>query len=272
MVRVSTVIALAGADLGGIEQASRRRLVPGRTYHVEAGSTVSFPGSPAGDARLYLALAGGIDVPHVLGSASTLVAAGMGGHEGRAVAAGDVIAAGLRGHVTAGVAGVAGRIWPGPVRPPGDEDGALRFVRGPGAGRLGPAAIAALEAGPWTVTSASDRMGARLDGPPLPIAPAEPLLSHGVPSGAIQVPPDGRPIILLADHQTTGGYPVVGVVISADLPAAGQLRPGAAVRLREVSLAAARSALLAQRAAWETAVTSLAESAGWDELWRSAGG
>jgi allophanate hydrolase subunit 2 len=115
-------------------------------------------------------------------------------------------------------------------------------------------------------------MGARLDGRALPIAVGESLASHGVPSGAIQVPPDGRPIILLADHQTTGGYPVIGVVISADLPAAGQLRPGAAVRLREVSLAAARAALLAQRAAWDAAVTSIAEAAGWDELWWSAGG
>jgi allophanate hydrolase subunit 2 len=115
-------------------------------------------------------------------------------------------------------------------------------------------------------------MGARLDGPPLPVATAEPLPSHGVPFGAIQVPPDGRPILLLADHQTTGGYPVVGVVISADLPAAGQLRPGAVVRLREVSFAAARGALLAQRAAWKAAVASLTEAARWDDLWRSAGG
>ena len=268
-VREATVIALAGADLGGIELATGRRLVPGRTYRVEAGTTLSFPGSSAGDARLYLALAGGIDVPHVLGSASTLPAASLGGHAGRALAAGDVIAAVPGGRAAAAV---AGRIWPGPVGPPADEHGALRFVRGPHAELLGPAAVAALVAEPWTVTSASDRMGARLDGRSLPIAVGESVPSHGVPSGAIQVPPDGRPIILLADHQTTGGYPVVGVVISADLPAAGQLRPGAAVRLREVSLAAAGGALKAQRAAWETAVASLAEAAGWDELWRSAGG
>lgn len=268
-VHETTVIAVAGADLGGVEGPTGRRLVPGRTYRVEAGVTLSFPGSATGGARLYLALPGGIDVPRVLGSASTLLSAGMGGHEGRALAVGDrLVAAAAAGSD----ADASERIWPGPASPPTDNRGVLRIIRGPHAEQLGPNAVATLLERSWIVSSASDRMGARLEGVPLPVVGGTTVLSHGLPAGSIQVPPDGRPIVLLADRQTTGGYPVIGVVIAADLPAAGQLRPGAPVRFREVSQVEARAALLTQRATWEAASTALGEAAGWDELWRSAGG
>jgi biotin-dependent carboxylase-like uncharacterized protein len=268
-VRQATVVALAGADLGGVERPTGRRLVPGRSYRVEAGVTIAFPGATTGDARGYLALPGGIDVPAVLGSSSTLPAAGLGGLEGRALKAGDRLA--WRGTGDAGGV-IAGRVWPGPVSAPRESAGLLRVVRGPHAGRLGEAALETLTGTTWTVASASDRMGARLDGPSLDPAGGPALLSHGVVGGAIQVPPDGRPIVLLADHQTTGGYPVVAVVVAADLAAAGQLRPGSAVRFREVPLATARAALVAQRAAWDAASDALGEAGAWDELWRSAGG
>jgi allophanate hydrolase subunit 2 len=94
----------------------------------------------------------------------------------------------------------------------------------------------------------------------------------GVPWGAIQVPPDGRPIVLGADHQTTGGYRVVGVVISADLPLLGQLRPGAPVRLVATDRAAALVALETRRAALLAGAAALRDAAGWDALIESAGG
>ena len=270
-VRETSTIGLAGADLGGIERPTGRRLVPGRAYRVEAGITIAFPGGATGDARGYLALPGGIDVPPVLGSSSTLLAAGLGGFDGRALAVGDRLVG--RGSTTGASGGaIADRIWPGPSAAPREPAGVLRVIRGPHAERLGHEAFDALMATAWTVANATDRMGARLDGTPVPIGGDPSLLSHGVVTGAVQVPADGRPIVLLADRQTTGGYPVVAVVITADLAAAGQLRPGAGVRFREVSLPAARAALVAQRAVWDAASAALGESTGWDELWRSAGG
>jgi allophanate hydrolase subunit 2 len=98
------------------------------------------------------------------------------------------------------------------------------------------------------------------------------LLSHGVVWGAIQLPPDGRPIVLLADHQTTGGYPIVAVVISADRPRLGQLRPGSTIRFERTAERPAHAALRAQRAAMNAGREALREAAGWDLLWHGAGG
>ena len=265
-VRAPTVIALAGADLAGIELASSRPLLPGRTYRLDAGATIAFPGRPGSGARLYIALPGGIEVPLVLGSASTLLAAALGGLDGRALAVGDRVTARSEPDPS-----VANRVWPGSAIAPSGRPGTLRVVRGPHADLLGEDVLGALLAQTWAVDPASDRMAARLDGPPLAIETNGELLSHGVPAGAVQVPPDGRPIILLADHQTTGGYPVAAVVTTADLDAAGQLPPGAAVRFEEVAGEVARADLVSRRNAWEAASSALGEAAGWDTLWRSAG-
>jgi allophanate hydrolase subunit 2 len=128
----------------------------------------------------------------------------------------------------------------------------------------------------WTVASASDRMGARLE--PVegserhPQAAATGLgTTHGVVEGTVQVPPDGQPIVLLADHQPTGGYPVGGVVIRADLPSAGQLRAGDRLTLVRVTGPAAMEALREQRGAWEEAAAIHRADARWNDLWRSAG-
>jgi antagonist of KipI len=131
---------------------------------------------------------------------------------------------------------------------------------------------AALAAESWRVAAAADRVGVRLDGPGLPPAFRGETLTQGVPWGAIQVPPDGTPIILSADHQTTGGYRVAGVVISADHPVVGQLRPGDEVRFIVIDLAGADRALRASRAALEAGSAALREAAGWEQLVSSAGG
>jgi antagonist of KipI len=280
-VRETVVIGLVGADLGGIERTSGRRLEPGRTHRLEAGTTIAFPGNPSAGpsgARAYLALPGGLDVPAVLGSRSTSLAGAFGGLDGRPLRGGDVLA----GATTAAARGgrrtrqdgsdaLVDRSWPlldgdphlGDPQPP-----PIRLLRGPGDG----VGVRELAGRVWRAAAGSDRVGIRLEGQPVDARGDGEMLSHGVVFGAVQVPPDGLPIVLLADHQTTGGYPVVAVVISADHPRLGQLRPGATASFVEVSPEDAVTALAHQRAALALGARMLREAAGWDELWRSAGG
>jgi len=132
--------------------------------------------------------------------------------------------------------------------------------------------LAALVGDPWRVSSAGDRVGVRLEGRSLPDGIGGETLTHGVPCGAVQVPPDGRPILLSADHQTTGGYRVPAVVISADLPVLGQLLPGDEVVLEATDVATAMAALHDRRRRLVEGAAVLREAAGWDELAGSAGG
>jgi len=266
VARESTVMGLAGADLGGRVVAGRR-LAPGRRHRIAAGETITFPGDGSDRrARAYLALPGGIDVPEVLGSRSTCLAAGFGGMEGRPLEAGDVLRGGVAG--TPRAASLADEVvWPAdPLRDASTGEAILRILPGPAPG------IDALAAARWRVGREADRVGLRLDGPRLADGIAGETVSHGVTWGAIQVPPDGRPIILGADHHTTGGYPVVAVVISADRPVLGQLRPGAEVRFQTVEHGAALAFLREQQAALRAGVAALLDATRWDELARSAGG
>jgi biotin-dependent carboxylase-like uncharacterized protein len=254
-------IALAGADLGA--RAGPRRLAPGRTHRLATGEVLELPGGgPAGSgSRAILAVPGGFDVPEVLGSRSTCLSAGFGGHEGRPLRSGDLLVAGAWEHGAG-----PDRIWPEPE--PGATAGAgvtLRVLPGPAPG------LEALLEVAWRVAAASDRVGTRLEGPIIPEIGGE-TLTHGVPWGAIQVPPDGRPIVLGPDHQTTGGYRVVGAVCSADLPVLGQLAPGSAVRLAPATHREALDALRARRAALHDGATALRDAAGWDTLVHTAGG
>jgi antagonist of KipI len=219
------VVALVGAVFPG--------LPTGVVTRVAAGTELTFGHVTAG-CRGYLAVAGGIDVPAVLGSRSTLVVAGFGGFAGRPLRAGDRLAVGATLRVAAG------------LQPrqrldlPQGKPNALRIIRGEHADAFG--------GGAWGRTfrtsSRSDRMGLRLEGEPLSGAGAfAGMASVAVFPGTVQVPPDGQPIVLLADAQTIGGYPVFGQVIAADLPRAAQLRPGGDVRFEPVTLAEARAAL-----------------------------
>lgn len=270
-------IGLAGADLGGHVRETGRLLPPGRSHLVAAGSTIAFPGVADGDAgaRTYLALPGGIDVPDVLGSRSTALAAGFGGLEGRALRSGDIIAAAGDTERASGLHSPTESPDGGPPRPdsiwPSDDawgspDAPIRIIGGPWNG------IDDLVARPWRVAAGSDRVGLRLEGPPIHLDDRADLPSFGVIPGAVQVPPDGAPIVLLADAQTTGGYPVVAVAIAADMVHLAQLRPGAEVRFAEVTIAAATDALRRQRAALERGARLLHESAVWDDAWHGAGG
>jgi biotin-dependent carboxylase-like uncharacterized protein len=262
-VREPMTVGLAGADLGGIVRESGRRLLPGRSYRLEAGTTIAFPGDAGARSgtRAYLALPGGIDVALVLGSASTTLMAGFGGLDGRPLRRGDV----LRAAEERDEPGVEA-VWPGLADDPlAAGHTPIRLLAGPAPG------LEAIVAADWKVGSASDRVGLRLEGPSLDAPASGELLSHGVVTGTIQLPPDGVPIVLLADHQTTGGYPIAAVVITADHPRLGQLRPGASVRFAAATIDEARLALSRQREALARGAASLRTGTAWDELWQSAG-
>ncbi|HSP38392.1 MAG TPA: 5-oxoprolinase subunit PxpB [Frankiaceae bacterium] len=191
---------------------------------VGAGDLVTV-GSARRGLRSYLAVRGGIDVPAVLGSRSTDTLADLGPAPLRE---GDQLAVGT----ATNDAEVQHELVP--TRSPPDVV-ELRVVPGPRDDRLTGEGLHQLFATPWTVTSSSDRTGLRLDGPELARSNSEELLSEGIVAGALQVPPNGRPILFLANHPTTGGYPVVGVVASEDLPLAGQAGPGTVLRFRRIA-------------------------------------
>ncbi len=228
-------IGLAGADLGGHVRETGRLLPPGQAHLVAAGSTIAFPGVADANvgARAYLAIPGGIDVPEVLGSRSTALAASFGGIEGRAARSGDIIVATAEAERAAGPrdstqAQNSSYPWPESVWPADDADhdaGApVRIIGGPWSG------TSDLVGRSWRVAAGSDRVGLRLEGPPIHLDDRIDLPSFGVIPGSIQVPLDGAPIVLLADAQTTGGYPVIAVIHDADTDLLGQARPGQAIR------------------------------------------
>jgi antagonist of KipI len=217
-----TTLAVGGAEFAGVP--SWQPMV------VRAGGRLVLGPCRRG-CRGYVAIAGGIDVPVVLGSRSTYLRAHLGGHEGRALRDGDRLTAG------AWVLPHAAKHWriDPQVLPPYSEAPTLRVLRGAQWDDFDANALAA----EFGVTPVSDRMGIRLSGPRLIRRRGRELLSSAVAPGTIQVPPDGHPIVLLADAQTIGGYPRLAHVIGVDLPLAAQLRPGARVRFQEVTLAEA---------------------------------
>jgi biotin-dependent carboxylase-like uncharacterized protein len=171
--------------------------------------------------RTYLAVRGGVDVPPVLGSRSTDTLSGLGPAP---LKPGDRLPVGTL-QAEEPFVDVA------PIRRPSSAP-VLRVLPGPRRDWLDPAAWTALTTQPWTVTADSNRVGLRLAGPSLPRTRDDELPSEGLVPGAVQVPPDGAPVLFLADHPVTGGYPVLAVVTTADLPAAAQLRPGDTLTFR----------------------------------------
>jgi biotin-dependent carboxylase-like uncharacterized protein len=189
---------------------------------IAAGRNLRF-GPALSGARCYLAVRGGLDVPLVMGSASAHVMTGVGG---RPLRKGDAL--------KVGDAAVRRPRAPARGAPVCAGGASLRVTSGPQAHLFGEELYAA----EYTVSEESNRMGIRLKGPAL-AAPAGGMISEGVALGAIQVPPDGQPIILFVEHQTSGGYPKPANVISADFHALGQLRPRQRVRLQRTTMEAA---------------------------------
>jgi len=219
------VVIAAGGGAGA--RIGTQRIAAFTAYPLPAGAVVTLDTAPTGRVG-YLAVAGGIDVPVILGSRSTYLPTAFGGYQGRRLQAGDRLSLGPP--ATAMTTG-------SPTEP--SETGPIRVVPGPQGHLFGDESLAALESTVWQVSAASDRMGTRLIGSAIaPRVPAT-LPSEATCLGAIQIPDDGQPIVLLADGPTVGGYPKIGAVITADLGRFAQLGPGASVRFSWVSLAQA---------------------------------
>ena len=204
--------------------------------------------APKAGARAWLAISGGIDVPPVLGSRSTDLRGNFGGHEGRTLRDGDELPLGTTKDLTKQRFGSAApwiSEWSAPASwaATAQRDRVLRFVKGPEWVRFTEEAQTTLVGAPFTVAMDSDRMAARLEGPNLSLQDPSDLLSEAVAPGTLQVPPGGKPILLLGDCQTIGGYPKIAHVITVDLPIAAQLWPGDLVRFHEVSLVEAHGLL-----------------------------
>jgi len=202
--------------------------------------------APSAGSHAWLAISGGIDVPVVLGSRSTDLRGNFGGLQGRALRDGDVISLGnsdLKIEASWKDRRISEWSAPAPWASTADADQVLRIVRGSHWESFATGAQSSLVTDSFAVTPDSDRMGARLEGPRLDFVEPGDLLSEAVAPGTVQVPPNGKPILLLGDCQTIGGYPKIAHVITVDLPIAAQLWPGDAVRFREVSLAEAQNLL-----------------------------
>ncbi|HTU02001.1 MAG TPA: 5-oxoprolinase/urea amidolyase family protein, partial [Candidatus Sulfotelmatobacter sp.] len=253
-----TVLALTGAEVRATLDGAP---VPWyESFQAGAGQVLEVGPCQHG-VRGYLAVAGGLDVPVLLRSRSTCLAAGFGGVAGRPLAAGDVLAA---GPVPDPLERVAGFSAPQSWRPGPGGEVTLRVVMGPQADAFTEAGLRTFLTSTYQVSARSDRMGCRLEGPHIEHRGAPDILSDWIPLGGIQVPGDGKPIILLADRQTTGGYTKIASVISPDLGVAAQRRPGDAVRFRAISIQDAQT--ISRNLEKRLARIPLLRSALWQEL------
>jgi len=245
------IVAWCGGEFD--VQIGSRALPAGHVAHLKSGDELKFGRAQIG-CRCWLAISGGIDVPVVLGSRSTDLRANFGGLEGRTVRDGDVVLlasgpgssafAKATADKSTAAAGISSWTAPHDWASPASRHPSLRFIRGVDWNRFNDVTIQRFTSEAFTVSSDSDRMGVRLDGPELKREDETDLISEAVAPGTIQVPQGGKPILLLGDCQTIGGYPKMAHVITVDLGVAAQLRPGDNVRFFEVSLQDAYRLLL----------------------------
>ncbi|MGI8982689.1 MAG: biotin-dependent carboxyltransferase family protein [Pirellulaceae bacterium] len=229
-----TLIALCGGEFH--PTMGNRVLKTWRPHFIEQGAVLNF-GSAISGCRGYLAIAGGIDVPLVLGSRSTYLHGKFGGFEGRALKEGDL----LPTLPTLAVSPPNCNWRIGALTPAYDDCPTLRVLVAREFDWLTSQSQEHLFSSEFEVTPQSDRMGYRLSGPRLELTSPRELISEAICPGTIQVPADGQPILLMADCATTGGYPKAACVASVDLSLAAQLRPGSTLRFAAISLAEAQS-------------------------------
>lgn len=240
-LETDAVIAWCGADFDARCQGAL--LLKNRPIHLPAGSILDFGGTKSG-AMAWLAIAGGIDVPEVLGSRSTDLSGKFGGFDGRRLSAGDRLAIGrTQGRKPSPQTAASWSLIPerlvavcGP--------GVVRVLRGPEWEWFSPKARETFFQSVFEITKEGNRMGTRLSGPALPLAEPREMISAAVDHGVIQVPPSGRPIVLGIDRQTIGGYPRIGIVATVDLGKLAQFRPGDTVRFHEIQTHEAHELLL----------------------------
>ncbi|MCX5976894.1 MAG: biotin-dependent carboxyltransferase family protein [Coprothermobacterota bacterium] len=241
--------AIAGADMKG--RLNGEPIGNWRSLQLSRGDRLEL-GSCRNGCRTYFALEGGIEGTLVLGSRSTYLRAGLGGLQGRAIQSGDLLLARTkqeRGEQSS-------QLWeeeqPGQQKVPRALEQSsipnypdpciLRVLWGPQEERFPAELRAVFSSSAYRVSERHDRMGVRLEGSSLAPPKGSDLLSQAIPPGAVQIPPDGQPMVMLADRQTTGGYAVIATVLGADLWKAGQMKAGDVVRFHPVPLEEARTA------------------------------
>ncbi len=247
-------VALSGADFGATLDGKPVELWT--SFEVKPGQVLRLGPTRSG-ARCYLCVRGGIEVKLFLGSASTHVLSGLGGHEGRALRKGDVLnigaadtdgqkRTGKNACSTKGAGASCKRRLAGRALELLTPRKTLRVTPGPQSEWFPEAAQKILYESTYRVAEESNRMGIRLEGTAIPVPSGGEMISEGVALGAIQVPEGGRPIILFVEQQTTGGYPKIANVISADFHSLGQLRPRDEIRFEPVEWEKARALLKEQ--------------------------
>jgi len=231
-----TEIAITGANL--TPRINNAKVPAWQTLKVYKGDVISF-GTPRNGCRAYLAVRGGINVPRVLGSRATYTRGGFGGIKGRPLKKGDVI------HGFGEAKRLNFRLeMPETSIPEYPKEYTVHVVLGPQADRFMEKGIEAFLSSVYTVTPESDRMGYRLEGPCIEHVSRADIVSDAVLPGAVQVPENEKPIIMMRDAQTTGGYAKIAVAITSDLPLLAQARPGNKVRFNKVTLAEARNRMI----------------------------
>ncbi|MDQ8031014.1 MAG: biotin-dependent carboxyltransferase family protein [Bordetella sp.] len=231
-------IALAGADLGATLDGEPLPLL--RPLVVRAGAVLAF-GAPQTGTRAYLAVHGGFALDPVMGSYSTYLRSGFGGFQGRALARGDRV--GFRHALTdepARLDALARELWELRIYLPATlralQRSTVRFLPGLHWDEFNQASRHAFAEGEYRISAQSDRMGYRLDGPTLAMTAPRQILSEATSFGTVQVPAGGQPIVLMADRQTTGGYPKLAQIAAVDLPVLAQFAPGQTLRFAPIAL------------------------------------
>jgi biotin-dependent carboxylase-like uncharacterized protein len=230
----ASVFAVTGADLSPV--LNNKPLPMWEAVTVGCGAAISFP-RPKRGCRSYLAVAGGIDIPKVLGSSSTYVKSRIGGVAGRPLRAGDCLKSG-----TARPGILAGKLPPQYV-PEYRNQSELRVILGPQDDHFTEKGIHDFLHSEYTISTEADRVGYRLQGPRIEHKAGADIISDGIPLGAVQVPGDGLPIVLMADRQTTGGYAKIATVITVDVAKLAQAKPGDKVRFEQITEETAHQAL-----------------------------
>ena len=223
-------VVLSGADLKmNIDGSSAQ---PWTVHYVKQGSRLAVTGVGSLGCRAYLCISGGVDVPLVMGSRSTFTKGKIGGYKGRALAAGDVVELGEPNPLWRKSAGL---VCPAELRPLRGKDEPIYATDGPQADAFTDEGIKTFYGSDYTLTENIDRMGYRLDGPVIEHKDSADIVSDGIVHGSVQVPGDGKPIVLMADRQTTGGYTKIAVVSTWSAAQLAQRLPGDSARFVRVT-------------------------------------
>jgi len=229
-----TFIAITGGEL--VPLLNGQPVAMWQSIPISSNDTLTLGGIKRGS-RAYVSIAGGFLLPEVMNSTSTYLRGGLGGYQGRALRQGDQL---HYSPITPQPGGFKAATLPyllsPALQPSYSESITVRVIMGPDEERFTPQGVHTLLSTPYLVTTAMDRMGMRLEGEKVEHLQGADIISDAIPLGAIQIPANGQPIIMLADRQTTGGYTKIACVISVDIPKLAQARPGHTVRFQVVEL------------------------------------